>query len=38
MKSLLAAEENLFPNVYNCLLSAMIPLMKYNSAVGCALE
>lgn len=38
MKTLLAAEENLFPNVYNCILSAIIPLMKHNSAVGCALE
>lgn len=38
MKTLLAAEENLFPSVFNCILSAIIPLMRHNSAVGCAIE
>ena len=38
MKTLLAAEENLFPNVFNCILSAIIPLMQHNSAIGCAME
>lgn len=38
MKTLLAAEENLFPNVFNCILSAIIPLMRHRSAVGCAME
>lgn len=38
MKTLLAAEENLFPNVFNCILSAIIPLMRHKSAVGCAME
>ena len=38
MKPLLAAEENLFPSVFNCILSAIIPLMQHNSAIGCAIE
>ena len=38
MKTLLAAEENLFPNVFNCILSAIIPLMQHNSAEGCAMQ
>ena len=38
MKTLLAAEENLFPNVFNCILSAIIPLMRHKSAIGCAME
>lgn len=38
MKTLLAAEENLFPSVFNCILSAIIPLMRHNSAIGCAIE
>lgn len=38
MKTLLAAEENLFPNVYTSLLSSMIPLMQHNSAEGCAMK
>ena len=38
MKTLLAAEENLFPSVFNCILSAIIPLMQHNSAIGCAIE
>ncbi len=38
MKTLLAAEENLFPSVFNCILSAIVPLMRHNSAIGCAIE
>ena len=38
VEPLLAAEENLFPSVFNCILSAIIPLMQHNSAIGCAIE
>ena len=38
MKTLLAAEENLFPNVFNCVLSAIIRLVQHLSAEGCAMQ